>query len=299
MERKSEAAQIKLQKASLLPVVMAALKEDIGVRDLTTSALIPKGIWAKADLVVREEGIVAGICLAEWAFNAVDSRIRFKPVLRDGERVYPEKAIAYVEGPAQGILMAERTALNFLGRLSGIATLTRRFVEAIKPYRAQILDTRKTTPTLRLLEKYAVAMGGGTPHRMGLFDQVLIKDNHLRLVRGRNPIPSCVQAVRKKLGKDVPVEVEVKNLSEFRLGLAAGANLILLDNVAVPEIAEAVRLRNAVSRSTKAQKILLEVSGGVTLQNVKAIAATGVERISIGALTHSAPALDVALEVVG
>lgn len=291
--------KITLEKSFALPLIQAALKEDIGARDLTTFSLIPKGQLAKADLVVREEGVVAGISLVEWTLSAVDSRIRFKPVLRDGQRVYPEKAIAYVEGPAQGILMAERTALNFLARLSGIATLTRRFVEAVRPHRAQILDTRKTTPAFRLLEKYAVAAGGGTPHRMGLFDQVLIKDNHLRLRKSRNPIGDCVAEIRKKLGKSSLVEVEVKNLSEFRQALAAGADLVLLDNVPVSEIAEAVRLRNAVSRSTKGQKILLEVSGGVTLQNVKAIAAAGVERISVGRLTHSAPALDVALEVIG
>jgi nicotinate-nucleotide pyrophosphorylase (carboxylating) len=202
--------------------------------------------------------------------------------------------------------MGERTALNFVGHLSGIATLTRRFVDAVKPYRAAILDTRKTTPTLRLLEKYAVQTGGGVPHRMGLFDAVLIKDNHLRLVEGLSPkgtvpgsvVEQAVKKVRSVVSKEVPIEIEVKNLKEFRQALAAKADIILLDNMAVKEIAEAVRLRNAVLRSKKSVKILLEVSGGVTLENVKSIAATGVDRISIGALTHSAPALDVALEVV-
>ncbi len=280
----------------VLPLITAALKEDIGAKDLTSSAIIPKDQQAKGDLVVRQEGVVAGIQVAEWVFAQVDSRIRFKPMVQDGSRVFPGKAVAFVEGPARGILAAERTALNFLGHLSGVASLTRLFVEKVKRYRVQILDTRKTTPTLRLLEKYAVAAGGGTPHRMGLYDQVLIKDNHLRLVPS---LDGAVREARVKSQKETVIEVEVNDLRQFRLALSAQADIVLLDNMKLADIQEAVRIRNAVARSKQSRKPLLEVSGGVTLANIEAIAAAGVDRISVGMLTHSAPALNVALELVG
>ena len=289
-----------LDKQAVLPLIAAALKEDVGPRDLTSSVLIPKTKWAKADFVVREEGVAAGLAIVEWTFSLVDPQIRFKPNLKDGERVHPGKVVAYVEGPARGVLAAERTALNFFSRLSGIATLTRQFVDRVKKYKVQIMDTRKTTPTLRFLEKYAVAAGGGTLHRRGLFDQVLIKDNHLQLLGNHrlSAVELAVKEARRKLQKAV-IEVEVKNLQEFRLCLSAAADIILLDNMPLAEIQEAVRLRNAVARSKKERKPLLEVSGGVRLENVESIAAAGVDRISVGALTHSAPALDAALELLG
>ncbi|MBI3615337.1 MAG: carboxylating nicotinate-nucleotide diphosphorylase [Candidatus Omnitrophica bacterium] len=293
---------MKLDKAAILPILTAALKEDIGPRDLTTSVLIPKGQSAEAEILVRQDGVIAGLEVAEWTFGLIDPKIRFKPAVRDGEEVHPEKVAAYLEGPARGILMAERVALNFLSRLSGIATLTRAFVDRVKGTRVRIMDTRKTTPTLRLLEKYAVAMGGGVPHRKGLYDQVLIKDNHLRLVASRGErrlaVESAVKEVRAKLQKRVLVEVEVANLQEFRQALSAQADIILLDNMKLSEIQEAVRLRNAVSRSKGANKIGLEASGRVTLETVQGIAAAGVDRISIGALTHSPRSLDLALEIV-
>ena len=301
-----------LSREAVLPLIIAALKEDVGARDLTSSAIIPKEHQAKGDLIVRQEGIVAGLQVAEWVFTQTDSRIRFKPMVPDGSRVFPGKVVAFVEGPARGILAAERTALNFLGHLSGVASLTRLFVEKVKRYRVQILDTRKTTPGLRLLEKYAVAAGGGAPHRMGLYDQVLIKDNHLQLVGG---LVEAVQEARTKLQKDSVIEVEVNDLRQFRLALSAQADIVLLDNMKLADIQEAVRLRNAVGRGAPAPRHflgskegaasvaryrpLLEVSGGVTLATVEAIAAAGVDRISIGALTHSAPALNVALELLG
>lgn len=299
---------MKLEKSAVLPVIVAALKEDVGSKDLTTAALIPSPRQAKAELVVREAGVVAGLSAAEWTFAQVDSRIRFRPTVRDGDAVRPDKVVAFLEGPARGILTAERVALNLIGRLSGIASLTRRFVDRVKPRQVEILDTRKTTPGLRGLEKYAVSAGGGTPHRMGLFDQVLIKENHLRLVEQGQPpqgtgprisaIEQAVKEARRKSQKGVAVEVEVTMLKEFRQALAAQPDIILLDNMKLADIEEAVRIRNAVVRTKKASRILLEVSGGVTLENVELLAATGVERISIGALTHSAPALNVALEVV-
>lgn len=311
---------MKLEKSATLLIIAAALKEDVGPRDLTTATLIPKDQQAKGELVIREEGVVAGLEVAEWTFGLVDSKIRFKPTVSDGESVHPGKVVAFLEGPARGILTAERVALNFLSHLSGIATLTRRHVERVRRYRTQILDTRKTTPTLRFLEKYAVAVGDGVPHRMGLYDQILIKDNHLQLIAARirqslgifssqphadhaahrlSAIEEAVREARGTFRKEIIVEVEVTSLQEFRQALAAHADIILLDNMKFSEIQEAVRLRNAVGRSAKARKTLLEVSGGVTLEMVEGIASTGVDRISIGALTHSAPALDVALELVG
>jgi len=305
--RESEAASINLSltKQAILPIIQAALKEDIGPRDLTTSALIPKDQQTEGEIVIRQEGVVAGLPVAEWTFNAVDPRVRFKPMVRDGETVHAGKAVAFIEGPARGILMAERTALNFFARMSGVASLTRAFVEKVRRTRAQILDTRKTTPTLRILEKYAVAAGGGVPHRMGLYDQVLIKDNHLKLVAAQggagSPIERAVALARSQFAarRSPPViEVEVTHLQEFRQALSAKADIILLDNMELPQIQEAVRLRNAVSRSKKGPRVLLEVSGGVTLETVERIAAAGADRISVGSLTHSAPALDVALELL-
>ncbi len=306
MERKPQPNPIKLEKETVLPLITAALKEDIGPRDVTTSILIPKERTAEAELIVREDGVIAGLQVGEWTFAQVEPKIRFKPTVRDGDRIHPGKAVAYVEGPARGILMAERTVLNFLGRMSGIASLTRAFldrVESVRPrsgFRVRIMDTRKTTPTLRLLEKYAVASGGGTPHRKGLYDQILIKGNHLKLIAGGRPSPieQAVALARSKLQKPSVVEVEVKEMKEFRQALSAGADIILLDNMGTADIQEAVRLRNAFLRSKKGQRILLEVSGGVTLETVQGIAAAGVDRISIGALTHSAPALNLALEVL-
>lgn len=305
MGRESQAASI--TREALLPLLTAVLKEDVGSRDITSSALIPKEQLAKAEIVIRREGVLAGLQIAEWVFSLTDPKIKFQPTVKDGQRVYPDKAVAFLEGPARGILAGERVALNFLGHLSGIATLTRAFVDKVKGTSAKILETRKTLPGLRLLEKYAVRVGGGVNHRMGLYDGILIKENHLRLVaeglspKGTVPKSSVEQAValaRAASQKQTPVEVEVTNLQEFRQALAAKADLILLDNMKLPEMQEAVRLRNAVARSKGGAKPLLEVSGGVTLESVRPIALTGVDRISVGALTHSAPTLNIALEVV-
>ena len=284
-----------LEKNLVLPLITAALKEDVGPRDITSGALIPKGQLAKAEIVIRREGVIAGLQVAEWIFGLTDPKIRFQPTVKDGQKVYPDKAAAFLEGPARGILAGERVALNFLSHLSGVATLTRAFVEKVRGTPAKILDTRKTTPGLRQLEKYAVRMGWGTNHRAGLYDGVLIKDNHLRLAGG---VEKAVAQVRATVQKQTPIEVEVSNLKEFRQALSARADLILLDNMKLAEVQEAVRLRNAVARSKGGARVLLEVSGGVSLENVRPIALAGVDRISVGALTHSAPALNVALEVL-
>ena len=307
MGREPQAASV--SKEAVLPLLITALKEDVGSRDITSSALIPPGQLAKAEIVIRREGVIAGLQVAEWVFSLTDSRIKFQPTVKDGQRVYPDKAVVFLEGPARGILAGERVALNFLGHLSGIATLTQAFVDKVKGTSAKILETRKTTPGLRLLEKYAVRVGGGANHRMGLYDGVLIKDNHLRLVaKGLSPkgtvpkrsaVEEAVLLARSTVQKQVQIEVEVTSLQEFRQALAAKADLILLDNMKLPEMQEAVRLRNAVARSKAGAKPLLEVSGGVTLEIVRQIALTGVDRISIGALTHSALALNSSLEVLG
>ncbi len=293
MGRESQTASV--NKEAILPLLTAALKEDVGSRDITSSALIPKGQLAKAEIVVRGEGVIAGLQVAEWVFGLTDAKIKFQPTIKDGQKVFPDKAIAFLEGPARGILAGERVALNFLGHLSGIATLTRAFVDKVKGTPAKILETRKTTPGLRLLEKYAVRVGGGVNHRMGLYDGVLIKENHLRLAGG---VLKAVALAKAAGQKNVPVEVEVTSLNEFRQAVASKADLILLDNMKLPEMQEAVRLRNAVARSKSAPKLLLEVSGGVTLEIVRQIALTGVDRISVGALTHSAPSLNISLEIL-
>ena len=266
-------------------LIEQALKEDVGPGDVTTRAVIPPGVRGKGAILVKAHGVICGLQVAAEVFRAVDERISFRPRVREGEPVQPGDVVAEVEGPLRGILTAERTALNFLARLSGIATLTARFVDAVAPYRAVILDTRKTTPGWRVLEKYAVRCGGGRNHRMGLYDMVLIKDNHIAAC---GSISEAVRRVRAA-GVGVPVEVEVKNLDELREALKLGVDRILLDNFSVEDIAEAVKIAEG--------RVPLEASGGVTLDNVAAIAAAGVDYISVGALTHSAPALDLSLEL--
>jgi len=266
-------------------LIEQALREDVGPGDVTTRAVIPPDVRGKGTILVKAHGVICGLQVAAEVFRAVDERISFRPRVREGEPVQPGDVVAEVEGPLRGILTAERTALNFLARLSGIATLTARFVDAVAPYRAVILDTRKTTPGWRVLEKYAVRCGGGRNHRMGLYDMVLIKDNHIAAC---GSISEAVRRVRAA-GVGVPVEVEVKNLDELREALKLGVDRILLDNFSVEDIAEAVKIAEG--------RVPLEASGGVTLDNVAAIAATGVDYISVGALTHSAPALDLSLEL--
>jgi len=290
---------VRLDPRRAVPVLQAALKEDVGPRDLTTSALIPPGAVAEAEIVAQEPGVIAGLPLVEWGFGLLHRGIRVKPMVRDGDTVQAEKALVFLEGPARPILSGERTVLNLLSHLSGIATLTRAFVERVKPYPAKVLDTRKTTPTLRALERYAVAVGGGRNHRMGLYDQVLIKENHLQVLAQRlGPKTPHTAVIAEAMAKarqvrSVKVEIEVRDLEEFRAALDAGATLILLDNMPVEAIREAVRLKRRSGR-----RVWLEASGGITLDTVAQVAATGVDYISIGALTRAAPGLDLALDVV-
>ncbi len=274
-------------------IVKLALREDIGRKDLTSSALFSESHTIRAEILAKETGVLCGIDVAERVFRHVDEDLRFLPAAKDGDILEAGREIAYIEGPAASILVAERTALNFLGHLSGIATFTRHFVDKVHGTKAVILDTRKTTPNLRLLEKEAVLAGGGANHRQGLYDQVLIKDNHLRVLKNRS-IPVIVETVRDTVLKKTVVGLEVKNLKELAEALKTDVNYILLDNMSVETIREAVKMREKAK-----SKVPFEASGGIWIDNVRDYAEAGVERISIGALTHSAPWLDISLDIVG
>ena len=262
----------------------AALAEDVGEGDVTTEAMIDADASGEAELVLKEPGVVCGLHVAEAVFRALDGELRFERLVEDGTLVGSATAVARVSGPLRAILTGERTALNFLGRLSGIATLTRRYVDAVSGTGVAILDTRKTTPGLRVLEKHAVAVGGGRNHRLGLDDGVLVKDNHLRAT---GSIREAVERVRA--ATHLPVEVECDTIEQVTEALGAGVDAILLDNMTPDGLVAAVALVRGRAR--------LEASGGVTLETVRAIAETGVDEISIGALTHSARSLDVSLEL--
>lgn len=282
--------RVKVPEAGeILRAVRTALAEDIGPGDATTLATVPALATARAALVAREPMTVAGLPVAEAAFRELSAAVRVESVCEDGSVVKAGAVLLRVTGPARAILSAERTALNFVQRLSGIATLTRQYVEAVRGTRAAILDTRKTTPGLRLLEKYAVTCGGGRNHRIGLFDQILIKDNHLAALQGEEP-NAVAAAVRRSREHhpELKVEVEADTLEQVDQAIAAGADLLLLDNM------NPIQLRLAVQRAT--MHALTEASGGVNLSTVRAIAETGVDYISVGALTHSARAMDVGLD---
>ncbi|HKA26937.1 MAG TPA: carboxylating nicotinate-nucleotide diphosphorylase [Gaiellaceae bacterium] len=261
--------------------VRAWLAEDLGEGDLTSDALVPEDVTAEASILLKEPGIVCGLEVARAVFAELDPDVRFEPLVADGDKT--EGDVARLEGRARALLAGERLALNVLGRLSGIATVTRRYVDEVAGTGAEILDTRKTTPGLRLLEKYAVRCGGGRNHRLALDDGILIKDNHLRVAG------SIASAVELAQATGEEVEVECDTLEQVDEALAAGADLILLDNMTPPQ------LEQAVARTGGRAK--LEASGGITLDNVRAIAETGVDFVSVGALTHSARALDVSMEV--
>ena len=271
-------------------VIKQALTEDGADYDITTLSTVPKEQLAQASIIVRQEGVVAGLAVAAATFHQLDERIAIDQLVEDGERVHPDQVLARLSGPAGSILSAERVALNFLGHLSGIATITARCVQAVAGTHTRILDTRKTTPGLRGLEKDAVLLGGGQNHRFGLSDGVLIKDNHIKAAGG---IVQAVTAARRTAQHLLKIEVECETISEVRLALEAGADIILLDNIDVETMRSAVEL---VRRDVPA--VLLEASGniGVNPQRLAAVAATGVDFISLGALTHSAPNFDISLE---
>ncbi len=267
--------------------VRAALKEDLGrAGDITTQATIPVGAAARAAIRAREAGVVAGLALAREAFELIDARIRFDAKVDDGAHVEAGASIAAISGPAHAILSAERVALNFLGRLSGVATLTARYVRTVAHTRARICDTRKTTPMLRAFEKYAVRCGGGVNHRFGLDDAVLIKDNHIAVAGG---VAQALRAAKAHVGHLVKIEIEVDTLDQLRQVLDEGADVVLLDNMTPDDLRRAVAMVGG--------RMICEASGGVTLENVAAIAETGVDLISVGALTHSAPVLNLGLDI--
>jgi len=279
----------RLSSEEIQSAVASALVEDIGSGDVTTLAAVPETAQAQTSMRAREPLVVAGLALAEAAFLQLSTSVQITRAAEDGQRLAKGEALLRITGPARALLGAERVALNFLQRLCGIATLTAQFVEAVKGTRAQILDTRKTTPGWRRFEKYAVACGGGRNHRLGLYDMVLIKDNHLAALR--NESPNAIAAAVRRARAEYPalqVEVEADTLEQVEQAVAAGADMVLLDNMNLEQ------LRRAVERCK--DRARTEASGGVTLAGVRAIAETGVDFISVGALTHSARAVDIGLD---
>lgn len=268
----------------ILACIQWALEEDIGSGDATTNSIVPPEASMSGHIIAKEDGVVAGLDVAQATFLLLDSRVQFLSLVAEGARVVSRQELAKVSGPARALLSGERTALNFLGRMSGIATLTRRFVDAVAGTRAVILDTRKTAPGLRLVDKLAVRRGGGQNHRTGLYDMILIKDNHIDFAGSLAEAVRRAQAVHSGL----EIEVEARALDDVQVALALGVRRILLDNMTPDAMRQAVALSAGRAR--------LEASGNVTLANVREIAETGVDYISIGALTHSAKALDVSLD---
>jgi len=279
---------VTLNLTALTGLIDRCLTEDIGGGDITTLAVVEPGTRAAGRMVLREAGVVAGLPVAALVFARLSPDVVFRALVRDGERCPAATAVAEVSGPAWAVLGGERLALNFLQRLSGIATATARLVDKVAGTRARIVDTRKTTPGLRVLEKYAVRCGGGFNHRFGLYDGVLIKDNHLALAGG---IDRAVRAARERAPHTVRVEVEVEDLRGVAAALEAGADIILLDNMDVATMARAVAMVNG--------RALTEASGGISGETVAAVAATGVDFISVGALTHSVRSLDIGLDFNG
>ena len=275
-----------LRRILIEPLVRATLLEDLGrAGDITTDAIVPPGLVTRTALVARESGVVAGLDLARLAFELIDPDIALDILLSDGAIITPGQVIARISGPARGILTAERTALNFLGHLSGIASATVSIVAAVRGTRAKIVCTRKTTPGLRAVEKYAVRAGGGANHRFGLDDAILIKDNHVAIAGG---IVQALRRARAAAGHLVKIEVEVDNLDQLKEALGEGADAVLLDNMDVETLARAVTIVDG--------RAITEASGRVTSKSAPAIAATGVDLISVGWLTHSAAVLDIGLD---
>jgi nicotinate-nucleotide pyrophosphorylase (carboxylating) len=280
---------VQLSSKEICAVVKGALAEDIGSGDATTLATVSEKATAKAVMRARKSLVVAGLDFAETTFHELSAAVKIKRLVKDGRRVNGGKILLKISGPVRAILSAERVALNFVQRLSGIATLTAQFVDAVKDTRAQILDTRKTTPGWRRFEKYAVACGGGKNHRFGLDDMILIKDNHLVALQKEKPnaVAAAIRRARIKYPK-LKVEVEADTLEQVEQAADAGADIILLDNMNFQQLRRAVKIANGRAKT--------EASGGVNLKTVRAIAKTGVDFISVGALTHSACAVDIGLD---
>jgi len=268
-------------------IVKQALLEDIGTGDITTEFIIPSNLTAKGIIKTSEEGVVAGLDIIYLVFKKLDPKICFQSKIKDGKNILPGEVLAKISGSARTILKGERVALNFLQRMSGIATITSKFCQQVKDFPVRIVDTRKTTPGLRILEKYAVRMGGGYNHRFGLYDAVLIKDNHIAVAGG---IKSVVNFVQKQISHTVKIEVEVENLSQLQEALKVQVDIIMLDNMDLETMKEAVKMVKG--------KTLIEASGEITLEKVRKIAQIGVDLISVGALTHLVKSLDISMEIV-
>lgn len=272
--------------AAVMEIIERALSEDIGPGDVTTTWVLDPEREARGRFLVKEQGIIAGLEVAHEVFRQVNEAVRWEPLVEDGAPVKAGQVVALVDGPAAALLSGERVALNFLQRMSGIATLARAYAEAVRGSRAIILDTRKTAPGLRLLDKMAVRLGGAANHRFGLYDMVLIKDNHIAAAGGITP---AVQRVRSHNTANLPIEVEVTNLAQLEEALALGVDRIMLDNMDLESMRRAIEIVGG--------RVPLEASGNITLENVGQVAALGIDYISVGALTHSVQALDVSLEI--
>jgi nicotinate-nucleotide pyrophosphorylase (carboxylating) len=271
-----------------LDLIDLALREDLALGDITSESTVPADRQARATMLAKEGGVISGMGAARAVFARVDPSVVFESFVADGEHVTPGTRLARISGNARSILAAERTALNMIQRLSGIATQTARYVERVQGTKTSVIDTRKTAPGMRALEKAAVRHGGGSNHRFNLGDAVLIKDNHLAAIGGEHPIRDAVTAARTRAPHTAKVEVEVVDLAGVGDALEAGADIIMLDNMAPKDMRRAVELVDG--------RALLEASGGITLDSIRDVAATGVDLISVGALTHSAPALDISLD---
>jgi len=282
-EKIKENASLFDQYADML--ISTALAEDVSSGDITTEATVPARSKARARIIAKEAFIVAGMDIAEKVFHKMNEKVVFTPLVSDGAFVKKGTALARVSGPARAVLTGERVALNFMQRLSGIATHTRAFVDKLEGLPVNLLDTRKTTPCMRILERYAVKVGGGKNHRFGLFDAILIKDNHIRIAGG---VTKAIERVRKNHPGEMPIEVEVSNQRELREALKAKADVIMLDNMDAPKIKKALKIIGG--------RAVAEASGGINLDNIRAIAETGVDCISTGSLTHSARAMDISLK---
>jgi len=279
--------RLELDMEQVERIVETALKEDVGSGDLTTNTVCPEGESCRAVIKAKQKGVIAGLPIAKRVFQELDLTVVCVDNIGDGEAVKAGDVVSEIIGPARAILTGERLALNIIQRLSGIATLTSKYVKAVEGLSVKILDTRKTAPGLRVLDKYAVTAGGGYNHRFGLYDGILIKDNHIKIAGG---ISYAVEAVKKKYKHKYKIEVETSNMEEVKEALIAGADIIMLDNMNTEQMKRAVDMI--------AGSALTEASGGVTLRTVREIAETGVNFISVGSLTHSAPALDVGLYMV-
>lgn len=279
-----------IRELDIKEILLHCLKEDIGSGDVTTKSLIPEGKSIKGKIIAKEPCVICGLNVASLAFRLQNKNIKFKPAVREGDFVSKGRAIVEISGKAQDILTAERVALNFLSFLSGIATKTRRFVDTVEPYNVKILDTRKTLPGLRLLQKYAVRIGGAFNHRLSLDEMILIKDNHLKVIGDRLWVTGFKE-IEKKISSKLKTEIEVKTLGQFKKAIKIKPDIIMLDNMSIKDMKKAVKIRKGLSPK-------LEASGGITFENIREVAKCGVDMISVGDLTHSVKAIDLSLEVL-